>query len=75
MNTPSERIPLVGLTLADGHAISDQLRARSMYLRDLSCAALAMGEDAAALNAEREHVLLLRDAVIQATTGTLAGLS
>lgn len=74
MSNPSDRIPLIGLTLADGFAISDQLRARSMALRELSCAFKAQGEATPLLDAERVRVLLLRDAVIQATSATLAGL-
>lgn len=74
MTTASERIPLVGLSLADAYAISDQLRARSLILRDAGCAVRAEGGDSLAFDAERVVVLELRERVSVAITMTLGGL-
>lgn len=74
MTTASERIPLVGLSLADAYEITDQLRARTMILRDAACAFRAEGGDDIAFTIERERVLALRDKVSDAITKTLGDL-
>lgn len=73
-STASERTPLVGLSLAQGHLLADQLRVRSMYLRDVHCAALAMDEDTTEIDTERKRVLDLRDALGDAIQQTINGL-
>lgn len=74
MSTASERIPLVGLTLADAYEITEQLRVRSLILRDAACAILAEGGDDSAFTVERERVLNLRGKVSAAITKTLGDL-
>lgn len=74
MTPASERIPLIGLSLADAYEVSDQLRARSLILRDAACAIRAEGGDDIAFTIERERVLALRGKVSDAITKTLGDL-
>ncbi len=74
MSTASERIALVGLTLEDAYRVTDQLRARSLLLRDAACALRAEGGDTTAFDAERVVVLELRERVSDAITATLGDL-
>lgn len=74
MSTASERIQLVGLSLEDAYRIAEQLRARSLILRDAACAIRSEGGDATTFEDERWHVLALREKLSAATDQTLAGL-
>lgn len=74
MSTASERIQLVGLSLEDAYQISDQLRARSLILRDAACALRTEGGDATVFDNERERVLILRELLTLAIAETLGGI-
>lgn len=76
MSTASDRIQLVGLSLADAHKISDELRKRSLALREELCALPVDGNPCVpvAIRAERERVLIAREALVAAIAKTFHGL-
>lgn len=74
MTTASERIPLIGLSLADAYRLSEQLRTRSLLLRDAICALRAEGGDVDGLTTDRIEVLHLREKLTAAITATLGDL-
>lgn len=88
MSTASDRIQLVGLSLADAHKISDELRQRTLDLREDVCKWQAGAQAHApgsalweaaqavvdALQFERARCLGVREALSEAIGQTLNGL-
>ncbi len=88
MSTASERIPLVGLTLADAHKIQQELARRSSDLRQQECdwtstlqkagtnenAVSACEAIISSIRYERRGVLAAREALGAAVSATLNGL-
>lgn len=88
MSTASDRIPLIGLSLADAHKISDALMSLSLKLRAEECEQRAVLQEVqsddnaregveaiiSAIRYERTNVLATREALTVAICKTFNGL-